>query len=211
MGKMLAAFQLNLSALSMVSLLVAVFLVFNTVSTSVARRRTEIGIIRALGVTRAGVRLMFLGEALLYAVPGVLLGGVAGVAQLLLVVLALGHVQPGADDVARRAVDVEDHPQLVVDPVQLAVAVAESVLVVQLAVDHQLALRQVVAGQVVRVDETVPVALGPADLVALVAQHGRHLVALRRRRGHHRSHLQDRRGRERPAEVAGRSGTCRGQ
>ncbi len=80
MGKMLAAFQLNLSALSMVSLLVAVFLVFNTVSTSVARRRTEIGIIRALGVTRAGVRLMFLGEALLYAVPGVLLGGVAGVA-----------------------------------------------------------------------------------------------------------------------------------
>jgi putative ABC transport system permease protein len=80
MGKMLAAFQLNLTALSMVSLLVAVFLVFNTVSTSVARRRTEIGIIRALGVTPLGVRAMYLGEALLYAVPGVLLGGVCGVA-----------------------------------------------------------------------------------------------------------------------------------
>ncbi len=79
LGKMLAAFQLNLTALSMVSLLVAVFLVFNTVSTSVARRRTEIGIIRALGVTRLGVRLIYLGEALLYAVPGVLLGGVLGV------------------------------------------------------------------------------------------------------------------------------------
>jgi putative ABC transport system permease protein len=79
MGKMLAAFQLNLSALSMVSLLVAVFLVFNTVSTSVARRRREIGIIRALGVTKTGVRIMYLGEALLYAVPGILIGTAGGV------------------------------------------------------------------------------------------------------------------------------------
>ncbi len=78
-GKMLAAFQLNLTALSMVSLLVAVFLVFNTISTSVARRRTEIGIIRALGVSKNGVRGMYLGEALLYAIPGVLLGTAGGI------------------------------------------------------------------------------------------------------------------------------------
>jgi putative ABC transport system permease protein len=78
-GKMLAAFQLNLSALSMVSLLVGVFLVYNTVSTSVARRRVQVGVIRALGVTRFRVRALFLGEALLYAVPGILLGLVGGV------------------------------------------------------------------------------------------------------------------------------------
>lgn len=79
LGRMLAAFQLNLTALSMVSLLVAVFLVFNTVSTSVARRRTEIGIVRALGISKSGVRAMYLGEALLYAIPGVLLGSFGGV------------------------------------------------------------------------------------------------------------------------------------
>lgn len=79
-GKMVAAFQLNLAALSMVSLLVGVFLVYNTVSASVARRRVQIGIVRALGVSRGGVRALFVGEALLYAVPGVLLGAVAGVA-----------------------------------------------------------------------------------------------------------------------------------
>lgn len=78
-GKMLAAFQLNLTALSMVSLLVGVFLVFNTVSTSVARRRQQIGIIRALGVTPSMVRNLFLGEALLYAIPGVILGAIGGV------------------------------------------------------------------------------------------------------------------------------------
>ncbi len=79
MEKMLAAFQLNLSALSMVSLLVGVFLIHNTLWTSVARRRVQIGIMRAIGLPAWRVRTIFLGEALLYAVPGVLLGTVGGV------------------------------------------------------------------------------------------------------------------------------------
>ncbi len=77
--KMLAAFQLNLSALSMVSLLVGVFLIHNTVWTSVARRRVQIGILRAIGLPAWRVRAIFLGEALLYALPGVLLGAAGGV------------------------------------------------------------------------------------------------------------------------------------
>ncbi|MEO6786425.1 MAG: FtsX-like permease family protein, partial [Chthoniobacteraceae bacterium] len=79
MGKMIAAFQLNLTALSMVSLLVGVFLIHNTVWTSVARRRTQIGVMRAIGLPAWRVRCIFLGEALLYAVPGVLLGAAGGV------------------------------------------------------------------------------------------------------------------------------------
>ncbi len=79
MSKMIAAFQLNLSALSMVSLLVGVFLIHNTVWTSVARRRVQIGIMRALGLPAWRVRAIFLGEALLYALPGVLLGAAGGV------------------------------------------------------------------------------------------------------------------------------------
>ena len=78
-GKMLAAFQLNLTALSMVSLLVGVFLIHNTVWTSVARRRVQIGILRAIGLPAWRVRCIFLGEALLYALPGVLLGAAGGV------------------------------------------------------------------------------------------------------------------------------------
>jgi putative ABC transport system permease protein len=49
---MLAGFQLNLTAMSLVSLLVGMFLIYNTVSASVVRRRHEIGIMRSLGVTR---------------------------------------------------------------------------------------------------------------------------------------------------------------
>jgi len=77
---MLSAFQLNLTALSMVSLLVGVFLIYNTISASVARRRVEIGILRSIGATRWEVRLLFLGEALLLGICGMALGAVGGVA-----------------------------------------------------------------------------------------------------------------------------------
>ena len=76
--KMVAGFQLNLSALSMASLMVGVFLIYNTVSASVVRRRPEIGILRSLGVSRTGVRLLFLGEASFYSICGVILGVVLG-------------------------------------------------------------------------------------------------------------------------------------
>ena len=42
--KMLAGFELNLQAMSLVSLLVGMFLIYNTVEASVIRRRPEIGI-----------------------------------------------------------------------------------------------------------------------------------------------------------------------
>jgi putative ABC transport system permease protein len=76
---MLAAFQLNLTALSMVSLLVGVFLVYNTISASVARRRVEIGILRSIGASRREVRALFLGEACVFGFLGVAVGMVGGV------------------------------------------------------------------------------------------------------------------------------------
>ena len=53
--RMLAAFHLNLTALSWVALVVGLFLVYNTVTISVIARREEIGTLRALGVTRRQV------------------------------------------------------------------------------------------------------------------------------------------------------------
>ncbi|MEZ5420252.1 MAG: FtsX-like permease family protein [Vicinamibacterales bacterium] len=72
--KMLAAFHLNLSALSWVALVVGLFLVYNTATVSVLARREEVGILRALGVTRAGVQRLFLAEAALLGAVGTALG-----------------------------------------------------------------------------------------------------------------------------------------
>ncbi len=82
---MLGAFQLNLSALSLVSLLVGTFLIYNTISASVVRRRTEIGTLRALGASRAEVRLLFLAEAGFAGAIGSVLGVLAAlpIAQML--------------------------------------------------------------------------------------------------------------------------------
>lgn len=74
--KMLEAFRWNLRILSYIALTVGAFLIYNTISVSVVRRRVEIGILRALGATRIGVLLAFLGEAVSFG----LLGAIGGIA-----------------------------------------------------------------------------------------------------------------------------------
>ena len=90
-GKMLASFQLNLTALSLVSLLVGMFLIYNTVSASVVRGRREIGILRAVGTSRREIRLLFLGEALVFGIPGIILGILAAFPLAGLLVGAVGE------------------------------------------------------------------------------------------------------------------------
>jgi putative ABC transport system permease protein len=76
--KMLGGFQLNLTMMSLVSVLVGMFLIYNTVSASVVRRQHEIGILRSLGVTRNEIRMLFLGEAVVLGAIGAFLGLVGG-------------------------------------------------------------------------------------------------------------------------------------
>lgn len=72
--EMAAAFQLNLSALSMLALVVGLFLIYNTMTFSVVQRRDLFGSLRCLGVTRREIFLLVAGEALLVGLAGSLLG-----------------------------------------------------------------------------------------------------------------------------------------
>ncbi len=76
--KMLAGFELNLEAMSLVSLLVGMFLIYNTVEASVIRRRPEIGILRSLGMSGREVQALFLGEAVVLGAVGIVLGIAGG-------------------------------------------------------------------------------------------------------------------------------------
>ncbi len=75
---MSAAFMTNLTAMSLLALLVGLFLIFNSVSFSVLQRRPLIGVLRALGLTRRELLAMILVESafvgLVAAVLGVLFG-----------------------------------------------------------------------------------------------------------------------------------------
>jgi len=72
--RMLAAFRWNLRLLSYISLVVGAFLIYNTISVSVVRRRAEIGIVRALGAGRGVILSAFVGEAASLGIAGALIG-----------------------------------------------------------------------------------------------------------------------------------------
>ena len=72
--RMLAAFRWNLKLLSYISLVVGAFLIYNSISVSVVRRRADIGIVRALGASRSGTLSAFVGEAACFGFAGALFG-----------------------------------------------------------------------------------------------------------------------------------------
>lgn len=77
--EMTRAFRLNLSALSLLALVCGAFLIYNTMTFSVVQRRTQIGILRALGVTRDQVFTLILAEAAAVALLGTAAGLGAGI------------------------------------------------------------------------------------------------------------------------------------
>ena len=72
--QMTRAFSLNLYALSLLTLVVGMFLVYNTMTFSVLQRRQLVGTLRALGVTRGEVFAQVLSEAALLGAAGTALG-----------------------------------------------------------------------------------------------------------------------------------------
>lgn len=93
--RMVRSFRVNLAALGLVALLVGTYFVYNTLSISVLRRRSDIGTVRALGASARSVFLVFLAEG---AALGVL-GGALGVALgALLARIALAAVGGTATD-----------------------------------------------------------------------------------------------------------------
>ncbi len=69
-AQMIRAFQWNLTALSLLALVVGMFLIYQTTTFSVVQRRPLIGALRAVGVTRGEIFALVMGEALLIGAVG---------------------------------------------------------------------------------------------------------------------------------------------
>jgi putative ABC transport system permease protein len=80
MEGLVASYRLNLTVLSAIALFVGMFLVYQSVTLSVVRRRREIGLLRTLGMGQGQVLLLFLAEGMVSGAVGGLLGLVLGVA-----------------------------------------------------------------------------------------------------------------------------------
>jgi putative ABC transport system permease protein len=73
-SQLASAFQLNLTALSMLALVVGMFLIYNTMTFAVVERREVLGTLRALGVTEGQIVLVLLTEAAVVSAVGSILG-----------------------------------------------------------------------------------------------------------------------------------------
>jgi len=79
MEQMTRAFHLNLSALSLLALVIGAFLIYNTMTLAVLQRREQFAVLRTLGMTQ---RQLFAGivlEALLLATVGLAIGTLSGI------------------------------------------------------------------------------------------------------------------------------------
>jgi putative ABC transport system permease protein len=85
MGNMLRSYQVNLMALSFITLMVAAFLIYNTLSMSILQRRQAIGTYRLLGLSAKMLALFIQLEAFVLGVLGSLLGLLLGMSILPLV------------------------------------------------------------------------------------------------------------------------------
>jgi len=86
-SQMTQAFETNLTAMSFLALIVGMFLIYNTMTFSVLRRRWLIGTLRVLGATRRQVFVQVLIEAFVIGLVGTVIGLGLGY------VLALGLIE----------------------------------------------------------------------------------------------------------------------
>jgi len=101
-ASMSRAHRINLNMLALVSLLTGSLLLFATQSLSILRRRTSLGLLRALGVTRRGLQVALFSEGVAIGALGSLLGVALGhaLAAMLLGVFSggFGPGQPAGTD-----------------------------------------------------------------------------------------------------------------
>ena len=76
--RLLGALTLGVAGIAAISLAVAGILVMNVMLVSVSQRTAEIGLLKALGATGGGIRLMFLTEASMLSLTGAVVGFVLG-------------------------------------------------------------------------------------------------------------------------------------
>ncbi len=80
LSQMTNAFRTNLSAMSLLALMVGLFIIYNGMSFSVVQRREMFGVLRVLGVTGKELTWIIYTEALLLGVIGTILGLLLGIA-----------------------------------------------------------------------------------------------------------------------------------
>jgi putative ABC transport system permease protein len=183
---MLAAYSMMVNISSLFALFIGMFIIYNSFAIAVTQRRSEIGILRALGATRRQIRWLFLGESAVTGLVGSLVGLLGGVLIARGIASSIGALISDVYGIAQRADELATSPWLLGGA--LAIGVATSVIAALIParsaaqVDPVQALQkgkyQVLSGGESRVRLLLAVTLGLFSVVCLTIGTSRLLFYL---------------------------------
>jgi putative ABC transport system permease protein len=119
---MLAAYSMMVGISSLFALFIGMFIIYNSFAIAVTQRRSEIGILRALGATRAQIRWLFLGESAATGVIGSLGGLAFGSLIARGIAASIGTLINDVYGVAQRADEVAASPVLLLTALGIGIA-----------------------------------------------------------------------------------------
>lgn len=108
----LAVYAISMNVSSVFALFIGMFIIYNSFSIAVTQRRSEIGILRALGAPRRQIRNLFLIESAASGLLGSLAGIALGVVMARAMVGSISSMLEGIYGVAERAEQVSADPRL---------------------------------------------------------------------------------------------------
>ncbi len=114
-------YTLSANVTSVFALFIGMFIIYNTFQIAVTQRRSEIGILRALGATRRQIRTLFLGESVVAGLFGSALGLLAGIAIARGMVGYIGSLLGEIYGIAQKAGEISTNPLLLGSALALGV------------------------------------------------------------------------------------------
>jgi putative ABC transport system permease protein len=172
---MLAAYSMMVGISSLFALFIGMFIIYNSFAIAVTQRRSEIGILRALGATRRQIRWLFLGESAITGLIGSLGGLVFGVLIARGIAASIGTLIADVYGVAQHADELSTSPALLA--LALAIGIGTSIIAAAIParnaarVDPVQALQkgkyQVLSAGESRMRAVIGVVLGAISIVCL--------------------------------------------
>jgi putative ABC transport system permease protein len=114
-------YTLTANVTSVFALFIGMFIIYNTFQIAVTQRRSEIGILRALGATRRQIRTLFLGESVVAGLFGSVLGLLVGIAIARGMTGYIGSLLGEIYGIAQKADEISTNPMLMAFAVVLGV------------------------------------------------------------------------------------------
>ena len=172
---MLAAYSMMVGISSLFALFIGMFIIYNSFAIAVTQRRSEIGILRALGATRGQIRWLFLGESAVTGLMGSLGGLAFGVLIARGIAATIGALISDVYGVAQHADELSTSPGLLV--LAMAIGIGTSIIAAAIPaygaarVDPVQALQkgkyQVLSAGESRLRALLGLALGAVSIVCL--------------------------------------------